>query len=318
MIKGTANYLNPLQIPFCYFFQMISCRIFAILIMQRLGYYQYSWSSFSLKMMFVSCKFMQAVVTSHLVVRGCYRSITLVVYGNTAEDLGQFNIDFDLDNSLASLVFSPLDGKLEDLPPALLSDQSTIEELVSSTLSFTLPFSDLDMSSEMRHFLHLALKVCQFSDDDEAIILKTVRAVVSTLHSHVNDNYCGTVACGDELSLRKAIYEKEDQQKVLSVISEATNELLELYKSLQSSKHNESLLLDIVEEPDFDSVTSQLVVDMLYQQFSFLQKISSLDIPLLYLVTLDLPLLFSQLIFCMINIKPLIMFSRRTKSQPLA
>lgn len=230
---------------------------------------------------------MQAVVTSHLVVRGCYRSITLVVYGNTAEDLGQCNIDFDLDNSLASLVFSPLDGKLEDLPPALLSDKSTIEELLSSTLSFSLPFSDLDMSSEMRHFLHLALKVCQLSDD-EAIILKTVRAVVSTLHSHVNNNYCGTVACGDELSLRKAIYEKEDQQKVLFVISEATNELLELYKFLQSSKQDESLLLDIVEEPDSDSVTSQLVVDMLYQQFPFSQHFSSLDIPLFYQVTLDL------------------------------
>lgn len=270
--------------------QMISCRIFAILIMQRLGYYQYSRTSFFLKMTFVSCKFMligimQAVVTSHLVVRGCYRSITLVVYGNTAEDLGQCNIDFDLDNSLASLVFSPLDGKLEDLPPALLSDKSTIEELVSSTLSLSLPFSDLDMSSEMRHFLHLALKLCQLSDD-EAIILKTVRAVVSTLHSHVNHNYSGTVACGDELSLRKAIYEKEEQQKVLSVISEATNELLELYKFLQDSKQIESLLLDIVEEPD--SVTSQLVVDMLYQQFSFLQKFSSLDIPLFYQVTLDL------------------------------
>lgn len=271
-----------MQNPFSHIFQMISCRIFAILIMQRLGYYQYSWSSFYLKMVF-----MQVVVTSHLVVRGCYRSITLVVYGNTAEDLGQFNVDLDLDNSLASLVFSPLDGKLEDLPPALLSDKSTMEELLSSTLSFSLPFSDLDMSSEMRHFLHLALKVCQLSDD-ESIILKTVRAVVSTLHSHVNNNYCGTVACGDELSLRKAIYEKEDQQKVLSVISEATNELLELYQFLQSSKQNESLFLDIVEEPDSDSVTSQLVVDMIYQQFRFSQKFSSLDIPLFYQVTLDL------------------------------
>lgn len=248
---------------------------------------------------------MQVVVTSHLVVRGCYRSITLVVYGNTAEDLGQFNVDFDLDNSLASLVFSPLDGKLEDLPPALLSDKLTMEELLSSTLSFSLPFSDLDMSSEMRHFLHLALKVCQLSDD-ESIILKTVRAVVSTLHSHVNNNYCGTVACGDELSLRKAIYEKEDQQKVLSVISEATNELLELYKFLQSSKQNQSLLLDIVEEPESDSVTSQLVVDMIYQQFPFSQKFSSLDIPVFYQVTLDLTVLFSQLILCMIYIKSLL------------
>ncbi|XP_020597911.1 uncharacterized protein LOC110037579 [Phalaenopsis equestris] len=222
----------------------------------------------------------EAVVTSHLVVRGCYRSITLVIYGNTAEDLGQFNIDFDLDNSLASLVSSPLDGKLEDLPPALISDKLTFEELASSTFSLSLPFSDFDISSEMRQFLHLALKLCQLSDD-EAIILKIVRTVISTLHSHVNNNYCG-ITFGDELSLRKVIYGREDPQKALSVIAEASNELHELYKFFQSTAQNDSQLQDIAEESDSVLVTSQLVVDMLYQQFPFFQKFSSLDIPLFY------------------------------------
>ncbi|KAF7851934.1 hypothetical protein BT93_L1646 [Corymbia citriodora subsp. variegata] len=37
----------------------------------------------------------EAVVTNHLVVRGSYRSLSLVIYGNTAEDLGQYNIEFD-------------------------------------------------------------------------------------------------------------------------------------------------------------------------------------------------------------------------------
>ncbi|KAH0460140.1 hypothetical protein IEQ34_010803 [Dendrobium chrysotoxum] len=223
----------------------------------------------------------EAIVTSHLVVRGCYRSITLVVYGNTAEDLGQFNIDFDLDNSLASLVSSPSDGKLEDLPPALFSDKWTIEELVSSTLSLSLPFSDLDISSEMRQFLHLALKICQLSDD-EAIILKIVRTIITTLQSHVNNNYCGIVACGNELRLRDATYVREDLHKVLSVISEATNELLEVYQFLQSSARNENLLQDTVDVSCSDSVTSQLLVDMLYQQFPFLQNFLSLDIPHIY------------------------------------
>lgn len=62
----------------------------------------------------------EAVVTNHLLVRGTYRSLSLVVYGNTAEDLGQCNIELDVDNSLANFVSTSL-AKLEDLPPLLCS-----------------------------------------------------------------------------------------------------------------------------------------------------------------------------------------------------
>ncbi|KAL6273237.1 hypothetical protein ACE6H2_023929 [Prunus campanulata] len=51
-----------------------------------------------------------------------YRSLR-VIYGNTAEDLGQFNIEFD-DSSITNLVSSAV-GKLEDLPLALHSTYLT-------------------------------------------------------------------------------------------------------------------------------------------------------------------------------------------------
>ncbi|KAL7198100.1 hypothetical protein ACSBR2_020590 [Camellia fascicularis] len=50
-----------------------------------------------------------------------YCSFSLVIYGNTAEDLGQLSIEVDLVGSLTDTIFSVV-GKLEGLPPALQSD----------------------------------------------------------------------------------------------------------------------------------------------------------------------------------------------------
>ncbi|KAL7198099.1 hypothetical protein ACSBR2_020590 [Camellia fascicularis] len=52
---------------------------------------------------------------------GSYCSFSLVIYGNTAEDLGQLSIEVDLVGSLTDTIFSVV-GKLEGLPPALQSD----------------------------------------------------------------------------------------------------------------------------------------------------------------------------------------------------
>jgi hypothetical protein len=105
---------------------------------------------------------MQAIVTSHLVLRGTYRSLTLVIYGNTAEDLGQFNIELDLDNSMANVVYSPSEGKLEDLPPALHSSSKfTLNEPLPRLKSLTLQFPYSDMSTEVKKFLYLALIACE-------------------------------------------------------------------------------------------------------------------------------------------------------------
>ncbi|KAG0494568.1 hypothetical protein HPP92_005562 [Vanilla planifolia] len=222
----------------------------------------------------------EVVVTNHLVLRGCYRSITLVVYGNTAEDLGQFSVDIDLDNSLASLVSSPW-GKLEDLPPALLSVKLTIEELITTSDSFSLSFSDLDISCEMRLFLHLAFKIYEISYD-ESTLLKVVKTVISAVGYHFSSDYCGMVISKDDVWFRNSMYERENLQKIFSAISDARNELLELYKELQTLPGNGSLLQDAFQEPDSVNVTSQLLVDTLYRLFPFLQNSASLDIPVLY------------------------------------
>lgn len=48
---------------------------------------------------------LHAVVTNHLVVSGSYCSFSLVIYGNTAEDLGQLSIEVDLVSSLTDDFF---------------------------------------------------------------------------------------------------------------------------------------------------------------------------------------------------------------------
>ncbi|KAI9122390.1 hypothetical protein K1719_007079 [Acacia pycnantha] len=93
----------------------------------------------------------EAVVTSHLVVRGSYRSLSLVVYGHTAEDLGQFNIEFD-DSALTDLVDSS-EGRLEDLPLALNSANATIEDSISSLNADMLDSKELvDLFHQYFHF----------------------------------------------------------------------------------------------------------------------------------------------------------------------
>ncbi|ONK69373.1 uncharacterized protein A4U43_C05F22180 [Asparagus officinalis] len=219
----------------------------------------------------------EAVITNHLVVRGCYRSLTLIIYGNTAEDLGQFNIEFDLDNSLVSVAPSPSEGRLEDLPPALLSEKITFEESILSTKCFSLPVPDLDLSSEMKQFLRLTLSICQISDDVDTIH-KVARPVVSAICSYITSDYKCMVFNGDQLKPGYAD-RKKDPQKIVSVLAEAKNELVQLYESLQLLPGNEHMLTeDIIFEPVSDLMTSQLLVDMLFHCFPSLLKPTSIDL----------------------------------------
>ncbi|KAI3473382.1 hypothetical protein Pfo_030672 [Paulownia fortunei] len=93
----------------------------------------------------------EAVVTNHFVVRGSYRSLSMVIYGNTAEDLGQFNIEVDLDTSLTDTV-TAVEGNLEDLPPAFHPTMLTIRELVSPLKILSQAVVVLDIPLELRNF----------------------------------------------------------------------------------------------------------------------------------------------------------------------
>ncbi|XP_077212737.1 embryo defective 2016 isoform X2 [Tasmannia lanceolata] len=221
----------------------------------------------------------EAVVTNHLVVRGSYRSLTLVIYGNTAEDLGQFNIEFDLDSSLVNLVSSPSEGKLEDLPPALHSIKLTFEESISFLKSFALPVIDPAISVEVKQFLHLILKIFQLSDLEDTIH-KVASALVPAVSSYVTSELCSKEApCNQYIQGSLVSCRKEPEL----VLSDARNELLELYKLLLHESGNASAELlgeDIIPKSKAELVTPELLVDGFNQCFLFRRRSPTIGLSL--------------------------------------
>ncbi|RZC84168.1 hypothetical protein C5167_046948 [Papaver somniferum] len=210
----------------------------------------------------------EAVVTSHLVVRGTYRSLTLVVYGNTAEDLGQFNIDFDLDSSLANLVCSSSEGKLEDLPPALRSTKLSLEESICSLKSLCLPVPEPDFTLELKEFIHLIYKVFDASSlgNDVHNVVSSVASVVST---YITGSLQFTeLSCNQNGQINSLNCLKEPN----SNLSQARNELSELYKTiLQKSGHVSNKLsgdCDMIESDAEMAVPAfELLLDVLGRYF---------------------------------------------------
>lgn len=174
----------------------------------------------------------EAVVTSHLVVRGSYRSLSLVVYGNTAEDLGQFNIEFD-DSALTDLVDSS-EGRLEDLPLALNSVNSTIEELISSLNVLSIPLPAADISDGFKLFIQTMLKILEFPELGDAGH-KVVSTVVSAVSSYVSTEICNSIRGRYQMSERS-----EKFGELHSIVNEARKELLEVYKILQNKSGSAS------------------------------------------------------------------------------
>ena len=207
------------------------------------------------------CGFLQAVVTNHLVVRGSYRSLSLVIYGNTAEDLGQFNIEFD-DSSLTNLV-SSADGKLEDLPLPLRTFNRTFEESLSFLNVLSLP----DISVEVKQLLQLMLKILELPNLGYAVhkVGSTVALAASSLITFDLDS--NAINQKHLTSGRK-----KDSKELDHRTSEARKELLELYEVLQCKSMNgssESLAECSFMESDADLASSKQLVEMLLPYFLF-------------------------------------------------
>ncbi|QCE05165.1 Virilizer [Vigna unguiculata] len=206
----------------------------------------------------------EAVVTSHLVVRGSYRSLSLVIYGNTAEDLGQFNIDID-DNALTDLVDST-EGKLEDLPPALHSTNFTIRDSRSSLNVLSIPVPATNISLEVNIFLQLMLKILEFSDLGDAGH-KIVNTVVSAISSYISSDIC------ESISGRYQMWKgSENLEELHSAINEARKELLEVYKVLHKKSRSESSECSSEGnylEMEAEMLDSKMLVDMFNRYFHF-------------------------------------------------
>lgn len=206
------------------------------------------------------------MVTNHLVVRGSYRSLSMVIYGNTAEDLGQFNIEVDLDSSLTDSVCA-VEGNLEDLPPAFHPTMLTIKELVSplKILSQAVVISDVPL--ELRKFLLLVFKIL-----DSQNLGVAADKVISSLLS-VTSTY------GIPCSSHKTIDPKQlgidgliSGGDANHSLSEAEKELLDLYKRFQNQSGDPSAESSgecLFLESEEGVPTSKELMDTLHRHFDF-------------------------------------------------
>ncbi|KAI3471763.1 hypothetical protein Pfo_028416 [Paulownia fortunei] len=199
-------------------------------------------------------------------VRGSYRSLSMVIYGNTAEDLGQFNIEVDLDTSLTDTV-TAVEGNLEDLPPAFHPTMLTIRELVSPLKILSQAVVVLDIPLELRKFLLLVFK----SLDSQNLGVAADKVISSLLS--VTSTY------GTPCSSHKTIDPKQlGIDRLISggdadhTVTEALKELLDLYKRLQNQSEDpsaDSSAESLVLEFEAGVPTSKELLETLHQHFDF-------------------------------------------------
>lgn len=231
-----------------------------------------------LHMNFVVCLNLQAIVTNHLVLRGTYRSLTLVIYGNTAEDLGQFNIELGLDHSLANVVSSPSEGKLEDLPPALHSSKLSFEESLSSLKPLIFQTTDVDLSIEAKKVLYLALKMYGMSDV-ENLIPNLRSAVLSAISKYVTASTSHILHTSSQDSANTFTKSDFDSQEINKILAEAGNELSEIWKNVHAVA--DSNLFDdngFTIGVDEDLPTTKILIELFNQCFPYYKNFSLLDL----------------------------------------
>jgi hypothetical protein len=189
----------------------------------------------------------EAVVTNHLVVRGSYRSLSLVIYGNTAEDLGQFNIEVDLDTSLTNTV-SATDGDLDDLPPALHPKNLNIEDSISPLKALSIKVIPSDICFQMKRFLQLTFKIMELPNLGDGINT-VVKHVVSAASSYSTEQ----------------IEESRSKNSAESYITEATMNLMSIYQHDLVNSSDEFSRDSLFPECEEDMSTSKQLVEILMQ-----------------------------------------------------
>ncbi|KAJ8536636.1 hypothetical protein K7X08_035037 [Anisodus acutangulus] len=208
----------------------------------------------------------EAIVTNHLVVRGSYRSLSLVVYGNTTEDLGQFNIDVDLDGSLANTV-SVVEGDLEDLPPALRPNNLSTEQTLSSLKSLSLKSIPQDIPLELRQLLQLILRML-VSPKFGLVKNKVLTSLLSVASIYATPCFSSMTTMHEQLGLDKLVY----NQEVQLAIAEAKKELLEMHNSFtfQPGDQSTEFATDaMLVESEIESAAPKQLLDSLRHYYKF-------------------------------------------------
>ncbi|ESQ49495.1 hypothetical protein EUTSA_v10019873mg [Eutrema salsugineum] len=213
----------------------------------------------------------EAVVTNHLVVRGSYRSLSLIVYGNIVKDLGQYNII--LEGRSVTDIVSSTEGNLEDLPLVLHSVNRTIEECLSSLDIVSLPLAAVDVPVEVKRLLQMLVKVFdQLAAND--VVNKIVDTVVSGVSSYVTDNVDFFLKNKNFLAMASSV----DSGIFHDITDKVKKDILDLNEIQESDVPLASALFSFLESETY-LATSQQLVDMLIPYIQFERDSSCTALP---------------------------------------
>ncbi|KAF8084458.1 hypothetical protein N665_0716s0007 [Sinapis alba] len=204
----------------------------------------------------------EAVVTNHLVVRGSYRSLSLIVYGNIVKDLGQYNIILE-GRSVTDIVNST-EGNLEDLPLVLHSVSRTIEECLSSLDIVSLTLPSVDVPVEVKRLLQLVKVFDQLATTDD-VLNKLVDTVVSGVSSYVTDNVDFFLKNKNCLAVASSV-----DSGIFHGITDQIKKVILDFNEIQESDMStgSSALFSFLESETY-LATSQQLVDMLNPYIQF-------------------------------------------------
>ncbi|KAL3700291.1 hypothetical protein R1sor_018313 [Riccia sorocarpa] len=171
----------------------------------------------------------QLAVTDHLVIRGTYDALTMVVYGNSSIDIGQLSKNHDLGSALEDALTAEVSCRTEDLPEALQPQKQKLWSF-TSLQHLLLVRDDQGIKSLVRQLLRLAEQVGSLSDDFSTInrlVKVLVSAVTSLQVSAARSSYANVVA-----------HERKEASKLPQGLLDARCDLENLRNELQDLQQN--------------------------------------------------------------------------------
>ncbi|KAG6547572.1 hypothetical protein Mapa_011021 [Marchantia paleacea] len=179
----------------------------------------------------------QVAVTDHLVIRGTYDSLTMILYGNSSIDIGQLSGNHDMESALPSSSLDEASYRLEDLPEALHPRKEKLCP-ITSLQHLHLVYNDQEQILLVRQLLQLSEHVGRASTDP-LTMNKLVKILVSAVTSlQVSETRCNVSPSFTSWpsSANMAGLESPETIKVPQGLLEAKRELQELQDELQNRR----------------------------------------------------------------------------------
>ncbi|BFI24303.1 protein MpVIR [Marchantia polymorpha subsp. ruderalis] len=179
----------------------------------------------------------QVAVTDHIVIRGTYDSLTMILYGNSSIDIGQLSGNHDLESALPSSSLDDASYRLEDLPEALHPRKEKLCP-ITSLQHLHLVYNDQEQILLVRQLLQLLEHIGGASTDPLTMnkLVKILVSAVTSLQVSETRFSASPSFTSWPSSANMAGLEVQETMKVPQGLLEAKRELQELQDELKNRR----------------------------------------------------------------------------------